>query len=228
MTVWDQRLIDLFQKGGFAMWPLLVCSIIGVAIIGERFLYFYRIRLNYSRFSMQLRSFFSEGNVKECLIFCNKYSNPVSKIAGLYLKNLKNNSLRNEILKREGSLALERVETRLRVLAVLTHIAPFLGLLGTVTGLVGAFHKIEILGGQVQPSDLASGIWEALITTVFGLVIAIPCMAAYHGFENAADKIARRMQFIVSELDEFFSKHFTGSFKIKDVEITEKEMEVVH
>lgn len=210
------------------MWPLLACSVIGAAIIIERFLYFQRIRLNYFRFSERLKSLSVKAKRRECLSFCNKFRNPVSKIAGLYLKNLENDSLRNEILKREGSLALERAENRLRALAAITHLAPLLGLLGTVTGLVSAFHRIEILGGQVQPGDLAAGIWEALITTVFGLVIGIPCMAAYHGFESAADRIARRMQFIISELDEFFGKHTSGSFKIKDTETVEEEMEVVH
>ena len=101
---------------------------------------------------------------------------------------------------------MEKVEGRLRGLAAITHIAPLLGLLGTVTGLVSAFHRIELFGGQVQPGDLAGGIWEALLSTVLGLLIAIPCMAAYHNFESKADRIARRMQTIVSELDEFFNK----------------------
>ena len=96
-----------------------------------------------------------------------------------------------------------------------------------MTGLVAAFHQIEVLGGQVQPGDLAAGIWEALITTVFGLVIAIPCMAAYHGFESAADKIARRMQFIICELDELFGKSSARDFKSEDVEVTEQTMRAI-
>ena len=115
----------------------------------------------------------------------------------------------------------------MRLLATITHLAPFLGLLGTVTGLVSAFHQIELLGGQVQPSDLAGGIWQALITTVFGLVIAIPCMAAYHGFENEADRISRRMQFLVSELNEFFGKHSKSDFKSADIEEEEENKKIV-
>ena len=99
------------------------------------------------------------------------------------------------------------------MIAAIAHIAPLLGLIGTVTGLVSAFHQIERLGGSVQPSDLAGGIWSAMLTTVFGLVVAIPCMAAYHGFESWADRIARRMQFVVSELDEFFGKRSQSNFQ---------------
>jgi len=209
------------------MWPLLFCSVVGLAIILERSIFFFRLRFDYERFNRQLKEFLLKRRLKEALTLCRKQAHPVPRIAGSYLRHLKSDALRNEVLKREGSLALEKVENRLRALAALTHIAPLLGLLGTVTGLVTAFHQIEILGGQVQPGDLAAGIWEALVTTVFGLVIAIPCMAAYHGFEGAADKIARRMQFIVSELDEFFGKHSAGDFKVDDPETTEESLRAV-
>jgi biopolymer transport protein ExbB len=224
---WDQNLIELFRKGGFAMWPLLGCSVLAVAIIAERGVYFWRLRFAYEKFSGQLKELLSKRKLKESLKLCRTHPNPVPRIAEQYLKNLKNDSLRGEILKKEGSFALEKIENRLQALAAITHITPLLGLLGTVTGLVTAFHQIELLGGQVQPSDLASGIWEALITTVYGLVIAIPCMAAYHGFESIADKVARRMQFIVSELDEFFGKHSASEFKAEDPELAQENMRVV-
>ncbi len=222
--LWDQTLIGLFQKGGFAMWPLLACSVVGAAIIIERAVYFLRLRLDYEDFRTKLQELLRKKNTKEAMALCRKHANPVPRIAEHYLKNLDQDALRSEILKREGSLALEKIEARLRALAAITHIAPLLGLLGTVTGLVTAFHQIEILGGQVQPGDLATGIWEALITTVFGLMIAIPCMAAYHSFESAADKISRRMQFIISELDEFLGKRSSGDFKAENTEATEQAL----
>lgn len=209
------------------MWPLLACSVVGLAIILERAYYFFRLRLNYEQFAKELKALLSRKKLREALAFCRRSPNPVPGIAWQYLKHLETDALRNEILKREGSLALEKLETRLRALAAITHIAPLLGLLGTVTGLVSAFHQIEILGGQVQPGDLAAGIWEALVTTVFGLVIAIPCMAAYHGFESEADRIGRRMQFVLSELDEFFGKHSRGDFRSADTEATEEAMRAV-
>lgn len=224
MKFWDQTLVQLFLKGGFAMWPLLACSIIAAAIIADRLLYFGRIRLDYPAFLRQLKDLLRSGKRKGALLLCRRHPHPAPRIAEYYLKHLEDDALRDEILKLEGSYALEQVEARLKGLAALTHIAPLLGLLGTVTGLVSAFHRIEILGGQVQPGDLAAGIWEALITTVFGLVIAIPCMGAYHGFENWADQIARRMQFVVSELNEFFGKRSSADVQAEDVELTESEL----
>lgn len=218
---WDQTLIDLFRRTGFTVWPLLLCSVIATAITVERAIYFFKLKLDYERFGEKLFQLLRENKIKEAFLFCRKHPNPIVRIAFLYLKNL-NSNLRDSILSREGSIAMEKVEGRLRGLSAITHIAPLLGLLGTVTGLVGAFHKIELLGGQVQPEHLAGGIWEALLSTVFGLIVAIPCMVAYHSFESQADRIARRMQTIVSELDEFFSKEATRYNYAKTFEVDDE------
>lgn len=220
--------MSLFSKGGFAMWPLLACSVIGVAIILERSIYLARLGLNYDRFLTKLKALLRADQMKEAIQHCRKQAHPAPRLAETYLKNIHLDSLRQNILRREGSEALEKVEGRLKILAAITHIAPLLGLLGTVTGLVTAFHEIELRSGAVQPGDLAAGIWEALITTVFGLIIAIPCMAAYHSFEGIADQIARRMQFIVSELDEFFGKKTPSSFAAVHAEREDQEMEAIH
>ena len=225
--IWDQTIWGLFERGGFAMWPLLLCSVLALAIIAERLVYHWRVRYDESVFKKELWRHIQTHSITEAGEFARSYRHPVPRIVAVYLKYLGSDTKRNQALKREGSLELEGVERYLKGLATIAHLSPLLGLLGTVTGLVAAFHRIEVLGGQVQPGDLASGIWEALVTTVFGLVIAIPCMATYHEFENAADKIARRMQFIVSDLDEFFGKKSSGDFKAEDVESREEEMWVV-
>ena len=209
------------------MWPLLICSIIGASILMERSFFFSRLKFDYERFKDELLQQLRSKKIKAARDVCKKSSNPISRIAQVYLENFRNDELRDDILKREGSHVLEKLESWLRTLASITHIAPLLGLLGTVTGLVTAFHEIELLGGQVQPADLAGGIWQALITTVFGLVIAIPCMAGYHGFESKADKISRQMQFVVSELDEFFQKHSKSSFQAENPENKEDDLRTI-
>ncbi|OGX37839.1 MAG: hypothetical protein A3D87_02930 [Omnitrophica WOR_2 bacterium RIFCSPHIGHO2_02_FULL_50_17] len=212
--MWGQSLAELFEKTGFTRWPLLLCSVIGLAIIMERVYYFYRLRCDDEGCRREL--FWLLRNppqgIAEAIRFCQSRPNPVTQIAAVYLSN-RGNSHRKSILSREGSLAMERVENRLRGLATITHVAPLLGLLGTVTGLVAAFHEIEFSSGQIHAQNLAGGIWEALLSTVFGLIVAIPCMVAYHGFESYADRIARRMQFVVSELDEFFGNCTAHDFK---------------
>ena len=78
-----------------------------------------------------------------------------------------------------------------------------IGLLGTVIGLVDAFQQIELAGGQVQPSDLAAGIWKALLTTVFGLIVALPTLAVYHAFDSRVGSLALQMQWLVAHLNEW-------------------------
>jgi biopolymer transport protein ExbB len=120
--------------------------------------------------------------------------------------------IREDNVRRVGSLVLESVEKNLRILAALAHLSPLVGLLGTVIGMVVAFAQIQSIQGAVKPSDLAGGIWEALLTTVFGLVVAIPCMALYHAFEGHADKIARRMEMAVTSLDDLLSANAVPVF----------------
>lgn len=196
--------LDIFLRGGIVMWPLLFCSVLGVAVILDRAVFFLRLRsTNLRRLEDQLTDDLRRGKTESALRLARSSDHPVARVAASYLENLgRPAALRTEIVRREGSLQLERVEKRLRVLAAISHLAPLLGLLGTVLGMVLAFAKIEGLQGAMKPADLAGGIWQALLTTVFGLVVAIPCMAAYHGFEGLADKIARRMQFVVTLLDE--------------------------
>lgn len=200
-------MIDLFQKGGPIMWPLLACSILALAIILERLIYFFGLRFDQKAFSEQLRKEVRAGNFDQARALCQNQRHPVAKMAEVYLTNLDaEDSLRQDLIKRDGSQQLEQVERRLRTLSALAHLTPLIGLLGTVVGMVAAFATIEALAGAVDPGDLAGGIWEALLTTVFGLAIAIPCMAAFHGFESRADQISRDMQFMVTTMDDWFGK----------------------
>lgn len=189
------------------MWPLLACSVTGLALIADRTLEYLRTRMNYRRFIEALSDCVVEGRLSDAAALCERRRSPIAAAASAYLTGLElDDRSRAARVQREGGLALERVERRLRALSTIAHLATLLGLLGTVAGLVGAFHTIELAGGQVQPSDLASGIWEALLTTVFGLTIAIPCLAAYHGFESAADRMALRMSFVIGYLDEWLHR----------------------
>ncbi|MCA9404100.1 MAG: MotA/TolQ/ExbB proton channel family protein [Candidatus Omnitrophica bacterium] len=201
----EMNIVTLFAKAGFTRWVLLVCSAVGAAIIAERFLYFLHVRLNYKKFSRELFLLLSKNQLMQAIRYCQSRPHPAARMAAVYLQNFRN-SKRECILSREGTFLMEKVESRLRGLATIVHIAPLLGLLGTVAGLVAAFHGMESAAGPVQVKDLAGGIWAALLSTVFGLVIAIPCMLAYHTFESCADRIFRRMQSIVHELDAFFAE----------------------
>ena len=204
----DGSIFELFAKAGIMRWPLLLCSLFGLAIIIDRSIVFVRARFRYDEFMFELGRRVRESNgVAQALGFCRECPHPLAAVARSYLETLEHaDPLRTDIIKRQGSMELERLERRLRMLSAIAHLAPLMGLLGTVMGMVSAFAQIDAGGGNVEPGELASGIWEALLTTVMGLAIAIPCMAAFHAFESHADRVARQMQFAITSLDEWCSR----------------------
>jgi len=196
-------LLSYLIRGGELMWVLLAFSVVGIAVILERALVYLSYGFGPDRWLDRVLGELSEGRSAEALQMARASRHPVARVVQVYLENLERPAkVRVDNVKREGSLVLESVEKRLRVLASIAHLSPLVGLLGTVVGMVVAFASIENLAGAPKPSDLAGGIWEALLTTVFGLLVAIPCMAAYHAYESHADKIARRMELAVTALDD--------------------------
>lgn len=188
------------------MWVLLGCSIIGLAIILERAVVYARYGFSPDAWLEKVLTDIRAGRIDAARQSANQNPHPVARVVEAYLANLSRPAnVRMDNVKRTGSLELEKVEQRLRTLAALAHLAPLIGLLGTVAGMVAAFSGLQAITGPVKPSDLAGGIWEALLTTVFGLVVAIPCMAAFHAYESHADKIARRMELAVNALNDVFS-----------------------
>jgi biopolymer transport protein ExbB len=104
-----------------------------------------------------------------------------------------------------GRQEIRTLERHIDWLATIAGAAPLLGFLGTVTGMVKAFQVIEKMGGPVNPSMLAAGIWEALITTVFGLSIAIPCVFAYNYFVNRIENIVLDVEAATNDLIDSFA-----------------------
>lgn len=196
-------LITYFRAGGPLMWVLLGMSVISLAVVLERCIVYLHFGLSPDSWLEGILAHLRAGRTAEALAGARASRHPVARIVEAYLDNLNRPpKIRLDNLKRTAALTLERVEKRLRLLAAIAHLAPLVGLLGTVIGMVAAFAQIQALEGTVKPADLAGGIWEALLTTVFGLIVAIPSMAAFHAFESHADKIAGRMELSVASLDD--------------------------
>lgn len=225
----DYNLLQLFGKGGWLMWPLLLCSVTAIAIIIERTLFFFRHRYDKESFVDQLVAIIQKKDSIGALRFCRDQEHVLGYTGAYYLDNLEYDArVRQDVIRREGSVMLDRIEGRLRWLSAVAHLAPMIGLLGTVTGMVVAFAQIHAMAGAAGPAALAGGIWTALLTTVFGLVIAIPSLAAYHWFEGRADRTARDMQYIVSVLDEWYGKTTFAPSGSAEPGFAESELEAVH
>lgn len=183
------------------MWPILLCSMISITIVLERFYYFYRTRTKIPNIFSRLKSLLKEAKTDEALKLCENTSSPIAHILAIGI-HIRKRSLeeREKIIIRAGSRIIRKLDKNLRGLAIIGNITPLLGLLGTVTGMMKAFMKIQELGGRVDASVLAGGIWEALMTTAAGLFVAIPTLVFYHYFEGRVNNIAAQMKDMASEL----------------------------
>ena len=194
-------MFNFFLKGGHLMWPILLCSIISIAIILERFYCFYRARTKTPNIFPRVKAFLKDGKPEEALKLCEKTPGPIAHIlaVGIHIRN-RSPEEKEKLISKAGSKIVRHLDKNLRVLAIISNVATLLGLLGTVTGMIKVFMKIQELGGRVDAVVLAGGIWEALITTAAGLFVAIPTMVAYHYFEGRVEDISSQMKDAASEL----------------------------
>jgi biopolymer transport protein ExbB len=197
-------MFEFLMKGGVLIWPIFLCSVMAIAIISERLYHFRRVRVNIPNLSTRVKKLLLEGKLDEAERLCESSSGPVARIlaVGIHIHK-KAVQEKEKIIARVGSRELRRLEKNLRGLGIIAHISPLLGLLGTVTGMIRAFMKIQELGGQVDASVLAGGIWEALITTAAGLSVAIPAIIFYHYFEGKVDSFSHQMKDAGEELMEW-------------------------
>lgn len=182
-------MLGIVLKGGFIVYVLFLFSIVGVAIFIER-LIFLRNSMNKSNdFLPAIKELYNTEGVKSAYRYCNLHPSVVSSIFKVGLRNSnKSSSELRAIIESTGQLEIRKLERNLVMLATLAGIAPLIGFLGTVTGMIKAFMEIESLGGNVNASVLAGGIWEALITTAVGLVVAIVLHLAYNYLINFIEK----------------------------------------
>ncbi|MBI3099301.1 MAG: MotA/TolQ/ExbB proton channel family protein [Planctomycetes bacterium] len=175
---------EVFIKGGPVMWPILVCSIVVLALAIERLLTLRRSRAAFRRFVDELRPHCERGSLREALRHCDASSLGLARLfrAAVASAGLPKSEIRERV-DEVAQLELPDLEKRIGILATIAQVAPLLGLLGTVTGMIRAFQAIQAVaasGAGVNPGHLAGGIWEALITTVAGLCVAIPAYISYN------------------------------------------------
>jgi len=195
---------EFMQKGGPIMWPILLCSVIAFAIVIERLIRLRREQIDTKSFMEQIAKSLKRNRVMEALELCDRTPGPIANIlkAGI----LKHDRPRQEIKESIEDASIHevpRLERNLPVLATVAHVSPLLGLLGTVTGMVAAFQVIQSKAtsvNPVNPGDLAGGIWQALLTTVFGLCVAIPTFVAYNYLVSRVDGFVLDMERSATDL----------------------------
>ncbi len=211
-SIWGMNAWELIKAGGPIMIPILLCSLFALAIVIEKFIFFVSLKTDVPKLKKQIFECIKNNKIKEAVELCEKSPSPVAKIlkAGL----VKFGSSREEIKENIEDMSLyeiPRLEGRLNALATIAHISPLLGLLGTVTGMTSNFHTIQVRADSLRPvtsGDLAGGIYEALLTTVAGLFVAIPTYVAYNYFVHRINQIILEMERAGTELINFMG-HMT-------------------
>lgn len=195
------NLFEIFTRGGVVMWLILACSIVGLTVVGDRFLFLRKAKINVPAFMVRLRGLIKKKDMSGAVSVCMEEKSPIANIIRKGLKKYRFGHDRvKEAIENAGKQEISHLERGLSILATVAGIAPLLGFLGTVTGMISAFMTIEDLAGAANPSDLAGGIWEALITTAFGLIVGIFALAFYNYFVSSVKKLVGDMETVASDV----------------------------
>ena len=197
-------MLELMDKGGWIMWPILICSITAAVLFIERVFHLHRAQIKQDDFLSGIYTIVNRGNTAEAVSICDQTPGPVAHIVrtGLLHADEKPEELKQTITK-AGLGEIPRLEKNLGGLLTIAQIAPMLGLMGTVVGLIDVFIGMEQNAPLAEIGDLSAGIWQALITTAVGLCVSIPAFAGYNFLLSRVERITLNMEYTAEEIYHF-------------------------
>ena len=198
----QMNIIDLAQKGGWIMIVLLVLSLVAFFIFIQRFLIIRRANKNDEGFMNRIKDYIYDGKIESALNLCRKTKSPSASMIEKGISRL--GRPMNDVLvaiENVGNIEVAKLEKGLSILSTIAAAAPMIGFLGTVTGMVRAFFAMANAGTNVDINMLSSGIYEALVTTVGGLIVGIITLFGYNYLVAQVDNVvnnleSRTMEFI--------------------------------
>ncbi|MGA1870642.1 MAG: MotA/TolQ/ExbB proton channel family protein [bacterium] len=183
-------MFSLLKNGGFFMYIILAVSIVALTLFCERILFLYvRLKLNTDKALQKILFFLEKLNYRAAIEECTKIEkHPLGRIlkAGL-LKSDKKDKEIERAMEEKILREIPLIKTRINYLALFANISTLLGLLGTIMGLITAFQGVSSASAAMKQEILASGISVAMLTTAFGLIVAIPCLIGYYILNNRGD-----------------------------------------
>ncbi|CUH94653.1 hypothetical protein P22_0719 [Propionispora sp. 2/2-37] len=185
--------MELFHKGGPVMYLLLCCSLLVISIGVERYIYYRGAKTEMAGFIDPLSAFLAQGEWEKAAGFCRQRGGVAARLAEKGLQCRQNGSRYMEsVLEGEAALTVGKLRQNLRHLDTIVTVAPLLGLLGTVIGMIGSFSVFNLKAGQ--PMAITGGVGEALIATATGLCVATLSMLVYSYFNHRLDGIITDME----------------------------------
>lgn len=192
---------DILRNGGTVFWFILLVSAVAMVVFVERFLHYHREQINSTEFLNGVRNVLRRDNIVEAISICDATPGPVARLVKTAILNRDHGRERiSEALEEAGLAEVPRLEEKLNLLATIAQIAPLLGLLGTVVGLMTVFSDIKDAGLMANTALLYKGVWKALICTGAGLAVAIPAHAGYNYLVSRVNSIVLDMERAATEI----------------------------
>lgn len=187
-------MLEIMKAGGLLMWPILLCSIISMAIIAERFWSLQSKRITPKNLVAQVYQWVRSGTLNAERIQELRRGSPLGKLLAAGLVNYQHDrEVMKESIEEAGRQVVHELERFLNTLGTIASVSPLLGLLGTVQGMIQVFSVITAQGNR-DPSILSGGISTALLTTAFGLTVAIPTLVFHRYFQGRVDELVIAME----------------------------------
>lgn len=187
-------MIDLVVRGGIFMYPIIFCSIFALAVFLEKLWVLRRKRILPPEFIRNVEDLIRKQKISDALFLCQGDSSSIAKIFFAGLKNAGRGMwLVKESIEERGGREASMLEKHIGILSTIANLAPLLGLLGTVSGMIKTFNVISVQGVG-NPAPLAGGIAEALITTAAGLTVAIPALVCHRIVRDKAGALIFEME----------------------------------
>jgi len=192
-------LAELFEQGGPLMWVILLASIVGVGVFFERLWSTQRARVLPRAFVDRIRALVAKGKTNEALLLCEENGSSIALIMAAALRAYEHSTNRSEIkeaVEEVGAREVGHMDRNVEVVGTVATMSPLLGLLGPVVGMIQVFREFveAFASGNVGPDTFAQGIWQALITTAYGLIVAIPTLLLYRFLQGRTGRIVAEME----------------------------------
>ncbi|NOZ46532.1 MAG: MotA/TolQ/ExbB proton channel family protein [Chlorobi bacterium] len=186
---------DLAIKGGWIMIPIILLSIIAVYIFIERYYIISKAAREDTSFMDKIRDYIHEGKIESALTLCRTVENPIARMIEKGINRIGRplNDV-NAAVENVGNLEISKLEKGLPALATVSGGAPMIGFLGTVMGMINAFYQMANAGSNIDVSLLSSGIYQAMVTTVAGLIVGILAYFAYNILVARVEKVVFKME----------------------------------
>jgi biopolymer transport protein ExbB len=208
-------MLVFLQEGGWVLWLIIASGLLALTVFAERAFHVHRARIKTDDFIKGICNILRRRNIAEALNICEETPGPVACMARAAIAvHDKGREAMESAMNDAAIIEIARLERRFAVLATVAQIAPLMGLLGTVLGMIDSYIVIQQKAPLVHAGDLASGVWQALITTAAGLIVAMISYAGYNLLVGKVNTIALDMERSFGEI--------LGSFAEPAVQSQEK------